>query len=68
MFTSEAVRINMTKRCCVPASALLPLQSKDLAELSASVAQLGRRVARVTGTPGSLSETERALAAAQVGG
>lgn len=45
---------------------LLP-QTKEFAELAASVAQLGRRVARVTGAPGALSDTERALAAAQVG-
>jgi hypothetical protein len=57
-------RINLAKWCPVSSCGL---QSKEFAELSASVAQLGRRVARVTGTPGALSETERALAAAQVG-
>jgi len=41
-------------------------QVKDFAELSASVAQLSRRVARVTGSPGALSDTDKALAAAQV--
>lgn len=45
---------------------LLRLQAKDFAELAASVAQLSRRVGRVTGAPGALSDTERALAAAQV--
>jgi hypothetical protein len=40
-----------------------------VAELSSNVAQLLRRVARITGAPGgALTETERALAAAQVDG
>jgi hypothetical protein len=49
------------------AGAALSMQVKDFAELSTSVAQLSRRVARIVGAPGALSETERALAAAQVG-
>jgi hypothetical protein len=45
---------------------LMHVQAKEFAELAASVAQLSRRVARVTGAPGALTDTERALAAAQV--
>jgi hypothetical protein len=42
------------------------VQAKEVAELSSNVAQLSRRVARITGGPGgALTNTERALAAAQ---
>lgn len=58
----------MTHHMLTPfTSAATHQQSKDFAELASSVAQLSRRVGRVTGTPGALSDTERALAAAQVG-
>lgn len=52
-------------QCMLPHILLMP-QAKNFAELSASVAQLSRRVAHVTGSPGALSDTDKALAAAQV--